>query len=153
MHKMINNANDLAESSNTKRPVNWKSPSKSCYPNPQPGQFLVSLLKMVPPKTTSCFGCKKMLQHFRLSHKWACIKRAVAWLLLVKHTDLCIKIPVVLYNIRPIYEMFVFMSMKDVFIVFFHTLTVECYKFETLMPTVFHHNSKLVFYIDSVFKG
>ena len=43
-----------------------KSPSKSCYPNPQPGQFLVSLLKMVPPKTTSCFGCWKNIRTFQV---------------------------------------------------------------------------------------
>ena len=57
VHEMIDNANDLAESSNTEKPSNWKSPSKSYYPNPQAGQFLVLLLKMVPREITSCFGC------------------------------------------------------------------------------------------------
>ena len=63
---MINNANDLAGSSNSGRPSNWKSSSKSYYPNPQPGQFLVWLLKMVPPKTTSCFGCRKNVRTFQV---------------------------------------------------------------------------------------
>ena len=69
VREIINTANDLAESSNAGRPSNWKSPSKSYYPNPQPDQFLVSLLKMISPKTTSHFGCKKILEHFRFSHK------------------------------------------------------------------------------------
>ena len=63
---MINNANDLAGSSNVGRPSNWKSSSKSYYPNHQPGQFLVSLLKMVPPKRTWCFGCRKNIRTFQV---------------------------------------------------------------------------------------
>ena len=63
---MINNANDLVGSSNAWRPSNWKSPSKSCYLNPQPGPFLVSLPKMVPPKTTPCFGCRKNIRAFQV---------------------------------------------------------------------------------------
>ena len=62
MRKMIYNANDLAGSSNAGMPSNWKSPSKSYHPNPEPGQFLVSLLKMVPSKTMSCFGCRKNIR-------------------------------------------------------------------------------------------
>ena len=42
VREMINNANNLAESNNTGRPSNWKSHSKTYYPNPQPGQFLVT---------------------------------------------------------------------------------------------------------------
>ena len=39
---------------------------------------------------------------------------------------------VVLCSIHHIYEIFIFMSMKDAFVVFFHTLTAKCYKFATL---------------------
>ena len=80
-----NNANDFAESSNGGMLGSWKSPLQCYYPNPQPGQCLqclVPLLKMIPPKTTSRFGCRKNTTNFRL---WACMKRVVAWLLLVKH--------------------------------------------------------------------
>ena len=118
LHKIMNNVNDLGESIYTERPSNSKSSSKSCYPNPQPGQFLVSLLKMVPQKQCRVFVAEKISEHFRFSHKWACMKRVMAWLLLAKPTDACIRIPAVSCNIRPIYEMFIFMSMKDVFVVF-----------------------------------
>ena len=37
---------------------------------------------------------KKILEYFSFSHKWVCMKRVVAWFLLVKHIDSCIKIPV-----------------------------------------------------------
>ena len=90
MREIIYYGNDLAKSSNAGKPRNSKSRSKSYYSNPQPSQFLVSLLKMRPRKTTSCFGCKKILEHFRFSHRWACMKKSVAWLLLVKHKDPCI---------------------------------------------------------------
>ena len=63
---MINKTNDLAESSNTERPSNWKSPSRSYYLNPQPGRFLVSLLKIIPSKTASCFGCRKNIRTFQV---------------------------------------------------------------------------------------
>ena len=63
---MINNTNDLAECSNTERPSNWKSPSRSYYPNPQSGWFLVSLLKIIPSKTASCFGCRKNIRTFQV---------------------------------------------------------------------------------------
>ena len=66
VREMINNANGLVGSSNAWRPSNWKSPSKSCYLNPQPGQFLLSLLKMVSPKTTACFGCRKNIRTFQV---------------------------------------------------------------------------------------
>ena len=131
VREMINNANGLVGSSNTWRPSNWKSPSKSCYLNPQPGQFLLSLLKMVSPKQRRVLVVEKILEHFRFSHKWACMKIVVAWLMLVKYADPCIKIPVVLCNIGQIYEMFIFMSTKDAFVVFFHTLTTECSRFAT----------------------
>ena len=42
VREMINNVNNLAESNNTGRLSNWESHSKSYYPNPQPGQFVVS---------------------------------------------------------------------------------------------------------------
>ena len=42
VREMINNVNNLAESNNTGRLSNWKSHSKSYYPNPQTGQFVVS---------------------------------------------------------------------------------------------------------------
>ena len=57
VRKVINDASDAAESSNTDISSNWKSPSKGYHPNPQPGEFLVSLLKLVLPKTTRCFSC------------------------------------------------------------------------------------------------
>ena len=49
------------------------------------------------------------------------MKRVAAWLLLVEHKDPCIKIPVVICSIRQIYGMFIFMTMKDAFVAFFHT--------------------------------
>ena len=76
VREIIYYGNDLAKSSNAGKPSNWKSRSKSYYSNPQPSQFLVSLLKMRPPKTTSCFGSKKILEHFRFSHRWACMKKS-----------------------------------------------------------------------------
>ena len=66
VREVVKNANDLAGNSNAGRPSNWKSPSKSYYANSQPGQFLVSLLKMVPPKTTSCFRCRKNIRTFQV---------------------------------------------------------------------------------------
>ena len=55
------------------------------------------------------------------------MKQIAAWLLLVEHKDPCIKIPVVICSIRQIYEMFVFMTMKDAFVVFFHTLFLQLF--------------------------
>ena len=67
MCEIISNANDLAERNNTWRPSNWKkSSSKSYYPNPQPGQFLVLILKMIRPETTSCFGCRKNIRTLQI---------------------------------------------------------------------------------------
>ena len=40
-------------------------------------------------------------------------------------------VPVVLCSICQIYKLIIFMYMKDAFVVFFHTLIVECYKFTT----------------------
>ena len=48
------------------------------YSNPQPGQFLVSLLEMIQPKTRRVLLVEKILEHFSSSHKWACMKRVVA---------------------------------------------------------------------------
>ena len=66
VHEMINNANNLSESSNAERPSIWKCHSKSYYSNPEPGQFIMSLLKMIPPKRTSCFGCTKNIRTFQV---------------------------------------------------------------------------------------
>ena len=35
------------------------------YPNAQSDQFLESLFEMIPPKTTSCFGCRKNIGTFQ----------------------------------------------------------------------------------------
>ena len=48
------------------------------YPNPQPGQFLVSLLEMIQPETRRVLVVEKILEHFSSSHKWDCMKRVVA---------------------------------------------------------------------------
>ena len=104
VREMIKNANDLAESSNAGRPSNWKWHSKMYYPNLEPGQFLVSLLTWCHQKQRRVLVVEKILEHFRFSHKWACMKTVVAWLLVVKHKDPCMKTPMVLYSIRQIYE-------------------------------------------------
>ena len=120
VRKIINNANDLAESKNSRRPSNWKSLSKIYYPNPQLGPLLVSLLKMIPPKSTLCSGCRKK-RTLQVQPQMGLYEENRGLVVVGKaqralHKDSS----GALQYIRQIYEMFIFMSIKDAFLVFFH---------------------------------
>ena len=146
MCEIISNANDLAESNNTWRPSNWKkSSSKSYYPNPQPGQFLVLILKMIRPKTTSCFGCRKNIRTLQIQPQMGLYEGSRCLVVIVGGAQSVMhKVSMVLCSMRQIYEIFILMSMKDAFFVLLHTLTVECSKFTTSKNS-FYHNSKWIF--------
>ena len=153
MREMINNPNDLAGSSIAGRPSNWKSPSKSYCPNPQHGQFLVSLLKMVPPKTTSCFGCRKNIRTFQVQAQMGLYKESRDLVFVGKahrpmHKDSSAALQYT-PDLRNIYFHVNERCIRRIFPYFNGKMLQICY---ATRKYSFYHNSKWILYIDSVFK-
>ena len=80
---------------------------------------------MIPPKNIRTFQFQPQMGLYEESRGLVVICKAQR--LMHKYSS----IPVMLCSICQIYKLIIFMSMKDAFVVFFHTLMVECYKFTT----------------------
>ena len=76
----------------------------------------------------------KKIEHFSFSQKMDLYEESRGLVVIGKAQRLMHKyssVPLVLWSICQICKLIIFMSMKHAFVVFFHTLMVECYKFTT----------------------
>ena len=78
---------------------------------------------MIPPKNITTFQFQPQMGLHEESRGLVVIGKAQR--LMHKYSS----VPVVLCSICQIYKSIIFTSMKDAFVVLFHTLMVECYKF------------------------
>ena len=94
---------------------------------------------MIPPKNRTFQFQPQMGLH---EESRDLVVTGIAQRLMQKYSS----VPVVLYSICQIYKSIIFTSMKDAFVVLFHTIMVECYNLQS--GHSFYHNSKEIFNID-----